>query len=1106
MKAQKPSGSVAVGGSVVPLASIADVNALLQRKVAQLTKVVAMLNNKQEDTFDELQVMRGVVEALPTPSNRSECLVQTDPVELVLPGGLVDELRAQLLVGEKRLSEARASAAESWEAARREADAKWAQRVSLLEGSLERMEAGARVETSSLRRLLEEARGALSTQRATAAREQDTAVREAVEVAVKGEAGLWREQVRAEVELREALVRELGEAEARRAREASQWGAREQEWVKGDLQASKLVAHITELQGEVARWTGEAGAAKERAGGLGVEVEGLRATCASLRKDLEGATTTLSATRQECATHSATVAALQASLEGALGEVAAARKAGEVAGEGALAGAAQAARELRAAQARVVELERRVGEGESAAAAAAAAAREALGVCEAGRVGALAREAAALGVVEEVKVELARVKGAWEASAREASERAGGSAKEAAAARVGHEAALAALRRGWEGRLEGEVERGKATLAQTQSQLSQATHALGVVQGELGETRVTLASLQTQLSSLTAYSSAAAAASMASTLAEALGRAGREHSEALEAAVRAHKEALEGKEREVLGLKQGMEGLVGECRSGSAKIASLERALASALEAGRAKEEELLGQLRASEAQHLVAAGMGEKAAAALAATDAEVGLLKRQLEAREAQFNATLEAASGGGEREVAKAKEEGRAALEHLRSELESGAAAALVASKSSWEGEFGEALAAAERRFQGEMEVLKEGHGGALKALEEGVVAMERQRALELELGQAKERQMEVEEASLLLHKGMKEGMAALEEARAGWSAASAQCQSLEEQLLAARAAGAASSSETGAALAAATIKCQALEGQLGVANEALVGAQGKAKELEGQLQAASEAAAANAKSTAAALEAAKGGAQRERAERERLEREIEALRVELEGASSLALTMRTSSQASAAAAAAQSSSTSASNAAAMEAAVAAGVAEKTGALMAKVSQAEAATAEATARLNTLAHEHGTLTMELSKATGLLTHLTEARVEALREVKALQEKYNDLKARGESREARPEDLDRISKLVMVCKAAEVEVDRLSEETKTLRLELSNRDANYTKVFSGGGGGAANSKPGLPARAPTPTKGTGGPGAGAGVGGSGARAVAGLKGLKSP
>lgn len=1088
------------------MASIADVNALLQRKVAQLTKVVAMLNNKQEDTFDELQVMRGVVEALPTPSNRSECLVQTDPVELVLPGGLVDELRAQLLVGEKRLSEARASAAESWEAARREADAKWAQRVSLLEGTLERMEAGARVETSSLRRLLEEARGALSTQRATSAREQDTAVREAVEVAVKGEAGLWREQVRAEVELREALVRELGEAEARRAREASQWGAREQEWVKGDLQASKLVAHITELQGEVARWTGEAGVAKERAGGLGVEVEGLRATCASLRKDLEGATTTLSATRQECATHSATVAALQASLEGALGEVAAARKAGEVAGEGALAGAAQAARELRATQARVVELERRVGEGESAAAAAAAAAREALGVCEAGRVGALAREAAALGVVEEVKVELARVKGAWETSAREASERAGGSAKEAAAARVEHEAALAAQRREWEGRLEGEVERGKATLAQTQSQLSQATHALGVVQGELGETRVTLASLQTQLSSLTASSSAAAAASMASTLAEALGRAGREHSEALEAAVRAHKEALEGKEREVLGLKQGMEGLVGECRSGSAKIAALEKALASALEVGRAKEEELLGQLRASEAQRLVAAGMGEKAAAALAASAAEVGLLKRQMEAREAQFNASLEAASGGGEREVARAKEEGRAALERLRSELEGGAAAALVASKSSWEGEFGEALAAAERRFQGEVEVLKEGHGVALKALEEGVMARatERQRALELELGQAKERQMELEEASLLLHKGMKEGMASLEEARAGWSAARAQCQALEEQLLAARAAGAASSSETGAALAAATIKCQTLEGQLGVANEALAGVQGQAKVLEGQLQAASEAAAAAAKGTAAALEAAKGEAQRERAGREKLEREVEALRVELEGASSLALTMRTSSQASAAAA--QSSSASASNAAAIEAAVAAGVAEKTGALMAKVSQAEAATAEATARLNTLAHEHGTLTMELSKATGLLTHLTEARVEALKEVKALQEKYNDLKARGESREARPEDLDRISKLVMVCKAAEVEVDRLSEETKTLRLELSNRDANYTKVFSGGGGGAANSKPGLPARAPTPTKGTGGPGAGGGVGGSGARAVAGLKGLKSP
>ena len=85
-----------------------------------------------------------------------------------------------------------------------------------------------------------------------------------------------------------------------------------------------------------------------------------------------------------------------------------------------------------------------------------------------------------------------------------------------------------------------------------------------------------------------------------------------------------------------------------------------------------------------------------------------------------------------------------------------------------------------------------------------------------------------------------------------------------------------------------------------------------------------------------------------------------------------------------------------------------------------------------------------------------------------------------YGELAARFEARESRPADLQRIAQLVAVCKAAEVEVARLAEESKTLRLELANRETNYSRVFASGGG-------------------SGGGGGGGGGGGSGGLAAVG-------
>ena len=69
--------------------------------------------------------------------------------------------------------------------------------------------------------------------------------------------------------------------------------------------------------------------------------------------------------------------------------------------------------------------------------------------------------------------------------------------------------------------------------------------------------------------------------------------------------------------------------------------------------------------------------------------------------------------------------------------------------------------------------------------------------------------------------------------------------------------------------------------------------------------------------------------------------------------------------------------------------------------------------------------------------------------------------------MEKRFEARESRPADLQRIAQLVAVCKNAEVEVARLAEESKTLRLELANREANYSRVFSNSGAPAPVGSP---------------------------------------
>jgi hypothetical protein len=51
--------------------------------------------------------------------------------------------------------------------------------------------------------------------------------------------------------------------------------------------------------------------------------------------------------------------------------------------------------------------------------------------------------------------------------------------------------------------------------------------------------------------------------------------------------------------------------------------------------------------------------------------------------------------------------------------------------------------------------------------------------------------------------------------------------------------------------------------------------------------------------------------------------------------------------------------------------------------------------------------------------------------------------------------TRESRPEDVARIKKLVEACQERDAAIKKLQEDSKFYKLELQNRDRNYTEVF---------------------------------------------------
>jgi len=944
-----------------------DINSLLQRKVAQLTKVVAHLNNRSEDLQDEIAVLR----LGPVSGTLTEVVIQTDPVDGSGANALVEVLRTEVDLAVKRASAAREEAAESWEKARKEADTRWSLRVSTLESALERMESGARAEITSLRRLLDDSRGSLISQRATHVRELEAAVNEAVN-AERERCGTLLEGERKE-----------------RAKDAQEWN---EKLIKvkmgGESMVASLTAQLDVLAGGARLSEEEQRTSRARALALASELEETKALLDNISSERNELTTQFGALQIACA-----------ELKAALALQASAHKAELASGEESSALATAAA--LAAAGAEFEQTMRR--ERERAIAAAAAAQASSVAIAEgAARVAEQFRasmEASAQELSASKERELELTSQMRKIAAGESA------AKTALTSLQGELAALStqgveerARDRVRIGALEEEVRELHTLLCSTRDELSRSSQALEVSRSTMNEagalakqalqaaldgevvTRERL--LEEHRHALIAAANEAAAQeshwaskfeSIAVEHASALERARREGVQRAEAvkvegqelvhimnrALREGALALEEKNKELERMAALVNSSMKDAKSAGDNLASLTVRLAE-VEASLAASQVSATAWETSAknlSERLVETKTAlENSAREVAAREAEISRLQQSALAGTEELRLALTAAEARREKILAEGAEE--RSKDRARWEAEAEAEAVRERSR----------VAAAIKEVQDSAAAaIKEARDSAAAA---ATLAVAKQAALEADIRSMGARVKELEDAALLLHEGLRKGSVALEAAQNGWAEERQRSERLEISVQAATAQGFQEKEKASA--------------QTALVQEELTRERARAESYECRLT------------------------------------ELKNRCDELELA-----------------------------AAAVEP------------LKQKVENALNSARDSAALAQSLAQEHAGVKTEYAKATELLDHMGSARLESLKETSELYAQVEDLKAKLASKESRPEDLERIARLVSVCKVAEVEVERMAEEAKLLRLELANRDVNYTKVFKGGGDG---------------------------------------------
>jgi hypothetical protein len=143
-----------------------------------------------------------------------------------------------------------------------------------------------------------------------------------------------------------------------------------------------------------------------------------------------------------------------------------------------------------------------------------------------------------------------------------------------------------------------------------------------------------------------------------------------------------------------------------------------------------------------------------------------------------------------------------------------------------------------------------------------------------------------------------------------------------------------------------------------------------------------------------------------------------------------------------------------------------------------------------------LSSLDALRSTLLFERSQAEGKFQkEIAEAKEVAIMAAETAAKQISDVEKEMERlrldaiaarRESRPEDIDRIERLVQLVKQKE-------EEAKFFKLELLNRETNFNKLFSGGGSGGIGGGGGGLVVSSTDNKGVGGIDSGGGGGGGG-------------